>query len=58
MVSELAYRVIKKAAILRINNGEEIADVVNSYTKLSFEQQEQLFNELAEMFGLDDNPQE
>ena len=47
MVSNAAYRIIKKAVILRIQNGEHGNEVIDSYTKLSDEQKAQLLNELA-----------
>lgn len=50
-VSNAAYRIIKRAAIIRIQQGETIEEVVASYNKLSSEQQEQLLNELTEYFA-------
>ena len=46
-VSNAAYRIIKKAVILRIAEGEDIDEVIASYTKLSTEQAAQLKEELA-----------
>lgn len=48
MVSNAAYRIIKKAVILRIQNGELAIDILESYPKLSDEQKAQMLNELAE----------
>ena len=49
MVSQAAYRIIKRAAILRLNQGEDPQEIVDSYTKLSSEQKEQLLSELQEL---------
>lgn len=48
MVSTAAYRIIKKAVILRIKHGEEVISVIESYPKLSDKQKAQMLNELAE----------
>lgn len=49
MVSATAYRIIKKAVLLRIQHGEKIAEVIDSYPKLSNSQKTQLLDELADM---------
>lgn len=46
MVSTVAYRIIKRACIIRIENGEDGYEVIASYTKLSDDQQKQLIQEL------------
>lgn len=48
MVSKAAYRIIKKAVIIRINQGEEVNEVIASYTKLSDKQKAQMLEELIE----------
>ena len=48
MVSNAAYRIIKKAVILRINQGEEVNEVIASYPKLSDKQKAQMLMELVE----------
>lgn len=48
MVSTAAYRIIKKAIILRIKHGEEVVAVINDYPKLSDKQKAQLLTELAD----------
>lgn len=48
MVSEAAYRIIKRACIIKIERGEDGYVVVASYTKLSAEQQTRLIGELLE----------
>lgn len=48
MVNETAYRVIKRACIIRIQRGENAHEVVASYTKLTQEQMQQMYNELVE----------
>ena len=47
MVSNAAYRIIKKAVALRIKNGEVLEEVVAEYTKLSEEQKAQMIEELS-----------
>lgn len=47
MVSTAAYRIIKKAVILRIQHGEEVIAVIDSYPKLSDKQKAQMLTELA-----------
>jgi hypothetical protein len=51
MVSQAAYKVIKKAAIIRVKRGEDIQDVIDSYPKLSDKQRAQLFIDLNEVIG-------
>lgn len=48
MVSNLAYKIIKKAVIIRVREGEDAYEVVASYTKLSSQQQEQMIAELIQ----------
>lgn len=48
MVSKASYKIIKKAVIIRINQGEEVNEVINSYPKLSDKQKAQLLLELIE----------
>ena len=48
MVSAASYRIIKKAVIIRINQGEEVNEVISSYPKLSDKQKAQMLTELAE----------
>lgn len=48
MVSNASYRIIKKAVIIRINQGEEANEVIASYPKLSDTQKAQMLVELAE----------
>ena len=47
MVSNAAYRIIKKAVALRVKNGEVLEEVVEEYTKLSEEQKAQIIEELS-----------
>lgn len=47
-VSALAFKVIKKAVKIRLARGEELEDIVASYTKLSQEQADEIFAEFAE----------
>lgn len=46
MVTAAAYKIIKKAVILRIKHGENAVDVINSYPKLSDTQRAQMLLEL------------
>lgn len=46
-VSNVAYRVVVRAAKARVASGESIEDVVRSYTRLSDEQREMLLEELS-----------
>lgn len=48
MVTNTAYRIIKKAVIVRVKRGEEIETILDSYLKLSEEQREQMIQELIE----------
>lgn len=48
MVSSLTYKVIKKAVIIRIKQGEEVNEVIESYPKLSDKQKAQMLIELME----------
>lgn len=48
MVSNTAYRIIKKAVIIRLSQEEEINIIIESYPKLSNEQKQQLINELQQ----------
>lgn len=46
-VSDVAYRVVVRAARSRVAAGEAVEDVVRSYTRLSEEQRERLLEELS-----------
>lgn len=46
-VSKSALRIIKRAVEIRMERGEEIHEIVNSYPRLSDEQKQQIINELA-----------
>lgn len=46
-VSNVAYRVVVRAAKARVASGESVEDVVRSYTRLSEEQRERLLEELS-----------
>lgn len=46
-VSKSALRIIKRAVEIRLERGEEIHEIVNSYPRLSDEQKQQIINELA-----------
>ena len=48
MVSNAAYKIIKKAVILRLGRDENIDDILESYPKLSEEQKIQMKEELIE----------
>lgn len=48
MVTPSAYKIIKKAVILRIKRGEDAVDVIDSYPKLSDTQRAQMLLELEE----------
>ena len=48
MVSKASYKIIKKAVIIRINQGEEVNEVIASYTKLSDTQRAQMLMELID----------
>lgn len=46
MVTNAAYRIIKKAVILRVKRGENAVDVINDYPKLSDTQRAKMLLEL------------
>ncbi len=46
-VSNVAYRVVVRAAKSRVAAGEAVEDVVRSYAKLSDEQRKRLVEELS-----------
>lgn len=48
MVTVIAYKIIKKAVILRISFGEDVIEILNSYPKLSDSQRAKMLVELAE----------
>ena len=48
MVSKASYKIIKKAVIIRINQGEEVNEVIASYPKLSDTQRAQMLMELID----------
>lgn len=48
MVTPSAYKIIKRAVILRINRGEDPIEVIDSYPKLSDTQRAQMLVELQE----------
>lgn len=48
MVTKSAYKIIKKAVILRLNRGEDIIEILASYPKLSDAQRAQMLVELEE----------
>lgn len=48
MVSNAAYKVIKKACVIRIKRGEDSTGVIDSYTKLSDKQKAQLVVDLQD----------
>lgn len=48
MVTRSAYKIIKRAIILRINRGEDPIEVIDSYPKLSDTQRAQMLVELEE----------
>lgn len=54
MVSNAAYKIIKKAVILRIKHGEEIIEVIDSYPKLSDSQRARMLLELEEQGLIND----
>lgn len=47
MVTTSGYKIIKKAAIVRLKKGEFIDDIIASYPKLSQAQVQQLIDELT-----------
>lgn len=48
MVTPAAYKIIKKAVILRVKRGEDAIEVINDYPKLSDTQRAQMLLELEE----------
>lgn len=59
MVTNIAYKIIKKAIILRINHGENPIEVIDSYPKLSDTQRAKMLVELEEEgYIASDMPQE
>ena len=46
-VSNVAYRVVVRAAKTRVASGESVEDVLRSYTRLSDEQRDRLLEELS-----------
>ena len=48
MVTTAAYKIIKKAVILRIKHGEDVIEVIDSYPKLSDVQRAQMLVELKD----------
>ena len=46
MVNSTAYKIIKKAIIIRINKGEDGKIIIAEYSKLSEQQQQQMLQEL------------
>lgn len=48
MVTAMAYKIIKKAVILRIKRGEDAIEVINDYPKLSDTQRAKMLLELKE----------
>lgn len=47
-ISPLAFKIIKKAVKIRINRGEELEEIVESYTKLSQAQADELLEDFKE----------
>lgn len=58
MVTKTAYKIIKKAVILRIKNGENAVEVIDSYPKLSDVQRAQMLLELEEEGYITSNKEE
>lgn len=59
MVTNIAYKIIKKAVILRINHREDPIEVIDSYPKLSDTQRAKMLLELEEEGYITSNtPQE
>ena len=48
MVTNTAYKIIKKAVIVRIKKGEDVTEILDSYPKLSAGQRAQMIQELIE----------
>ena len=55
MVTAMAYKIIKKAVILRVKRGEDPIEVINDYPKLSDTQRAQMLLELEEEGYITDN---
>lgn len=50
MVSDMAYKIIKRAIILRVQSGEDsVENLLSIYTKLSDEQAKQMLEELKDI---------
>ena len=47
-VSQLVYKTIKKAVIIRVKRGEDVYEILESYPKLSEAQKAQMVEELIE----------
>lgn len=47
-VSALALKIIKKAVKIRLDRGEELEEIVESYTKLSQVQADEILAEFAD----------
>lgn len=47
-VSQLVYKTIKKAVIIRVKRGEDVYEVLESYPKLSEQQKAQMIQELID----------
>ena len=48
MVTATAYKIIKKAVIVRLKRGEDIETILDSYPKLSSAQRTQMVQELTD----------
>ena len=48
MVTNTAYKIIKKAVIIRLKKGENLEDIFDSYPKLSAGQRAQMTEELIQ----------
>lgn len=48
MITNTAYKIIKKAVIVRIKKGEDIESILDSYPKLSAGQRAQMMDELTQ----------
>lgn len=47
-VSALALKIIKKAVKIRLDRGEDLNEIVESYTKLSQSQADEILTEFAD----------
>lgn len=47
-VSSLAFKIIKKAVKIRLDRGEELEEIVKSYTKLSQAQADELLEDFKD----------